>query len=92
LDGLDVKLNPEKVERAEREINSFINKRSEAKKRANAEAVADEARHKSRVREERRQNGRAWLEFHRSQWHSHCREASRHIDQYLQLKAQLGEE
>jgi hypothetical protein len=77
---------------AKKELDAHINEHSDERAKANAAALAEETERKKRELEQRRRNGRGRLEFHRSQWHSHCREASKHIDQYLQLKRQLGEE
>ena len=60
--------------------------------RANAEARTIELQRRARKLEERRQNGRMWLETYQSRWRFYTKQASRALDQYQQLKSQLEKE
>ena len=55
---------------------------AEAKAEANAEEAAIERRRKARELEERRQNGRMWLETYHSRWLFYTKQASRALDRW----------
>jgi len=85
---LETKVDPIKVERAEKEIDRFISTRSEAKKKANAESLAYEASLKKREHERREQNRLGWLEHDRRLLRHYQRCVSEMEERIEKLKAQ----
>jgi hypothetical protein len=80
------------AERAERDLDAFINRRSRAKEKANAEEEMWRASER-RVREKRRQlNRQAWLDFYEHMNRLHLGLAAEHADKRSRLMLEGGYE
>jgi hypothetical protein len=86
-------LDPARVEKAEFELDRFIDKRATDRQRqeANAEARQEKADLEKRQREKQRENGLGWLETYYIRWRAGVQTASRNLDLYLQTKEKLAE-
>ncbi len=85
-------LDVEAVERVEAELDAFINKRSKAKAKANAEEEAWKESTR-RVNEKRRRANRwAWIDHHGHMHSLHLALASEHADKRSRLMAEGGYE
>jgi len=83
-------LDPVAVERAEKSLDEFINSRSKAKEKANAEEDLwriSERRHLSKLR---RENAAAWRSYHLSQAERLERTAAELAASHRQRAAELG--
>jgi hypothetical protein len=80
------------VEKAEASLDAFINKRSKAKEKANAEEELWRASER-RVREKRWQaNRQAWIDHHGLMHSLHLALAGEHADKRSRLMAECGYE
>jgi hypothetical protein len=86
---LDVKLDPGKVDRAEKEIDSFITKRSKAKKQANAEELAYRVEHKKRLAKQQAQRRKEWLMYYRNLYLVHQQRADEFAERIKELQREM---
>jgi hypothetical protein len=70
--SLELATDIEQVERAEKELNGFIERRATAREEANAEAFEERRRDRRRLEKLRQENAEAWVDFFMCQAETHA--------------------
>jgi hypothetical protein len=69
---LELATDVEQVERAERELNGFIERRASAREKANAESYEERQKQRRRIEKLCQENAEAWVDFFMYQAETHA--------------------
>ena len=75
-----------KTEAAEKELDSFINRRSKTKKQANAQEALYAANLRHYQGKHREENRKAWIDYYERMYRAHSRLAVRYAEKALLLE------